>query len=466
MSMNRQKDRESKRKLLNDWKSDPLLWHRSLFENRLWGRQEDVLLSVRDHKRTAVKSGNTVGKSRISAEIALWFLTTHYPSKVVTTAPGWNQVEEILWKEIANLARRSKIPFGGELLKTQLRFNPEHFAIGISTDEVNRMQGFHSPHMLVILDEALGINSQIWEAMEGLHPYRVLAIGNPLDNTGDFYNCFSSPLWNKMTISCQECVTWQKNNGAVPGLVTQEWIDERDSEWGHSSPLYQARVCGEFPEETESSLFSRRWFDRARDIKIDEDNIEDGPRIIACDVASKHGACETVVLFRYGHTLKNIRGFQRIPTTETRDKLCWLYHDKLPHNLTIDSDGIGEGLGDMLAERRVPYTAFHGGHGQKAIEKLRFKNLRTQFYWIVARKFEKGMYSLSNLADREFEVLKNQFCSIKVKPPDPMGRIQIETKEDLSTRGVRSPDYADCFVYGEYGYWMSRYDQIKPYAYR
>ena len=75
-----------------------------------------------------------------------------------------------------------------------------YFAIGISTDEVNRFQGFHSPHLLVLFDEALGVDPKIWEAAEGLHPHRFLAIGNPLNPEGTFFNCFSSELWNKITI--------------------------------------------------------------------------------------------------------------------------------------------------------------------------------------------------------------------------------------------------------------------------
>ena len=134
-----------------NWRKKPLLFASQFFSPTLWQAQEDILDALTTYKLVAVKSGNTIGKSYVSALVTLWFLLSHYPSKVIITAPPFNQIENILWKEIANLYNHSKIPIGGELLKTELKFNDEWFALGISTDEVNRFQGFHSPYLLVIL---------------------------------------------------------------------------------------------------------------------------------------------------------------------------------------------------------------------------------------------------------------------------------------------------------------------------
>lgn len=450
------------------WRSNPEYFAKTLFNSVLWDKQIEVMNSVRDNPKTAAKSGNTTGKSYDAALIAMWFLLSHYPSKVITTAPGWNQVENILWKEIASLSRKATIlghPIGGQLLASELKLNEEWFAIGISTDDVNRMQGFHSPYLLVIIDEALGVPPMIWEAIQSLHPYRVLAIGNPLDPIGDFYNCFSSPLWHKITVSCLDCVKWQDEHGKIPGLVSREWIEEMRSELGEGAPLYQARVLGEFPEDIEATLIKRQWVEEARNRDLEETE-EDSIKIEACDVASKHGDSETVKTYRYGHTFKNIKAYQRIPTTETRDILSHDYLKLELNDLVIDADGLGEGLDDMLREKNVPFYDFHGGYGQKALDSEKYKNLRTQFYLIVAKKFEKGLYDLRQLPQKEYEILKNQLCCIRVKPHDAMGRMQIETKEDLQARSIKSPDFSDSFMMTEYGFWMDRCSDIKPFAYR
>jgi len=333
------------------------------------------------------------------------------------------------------------------------------------------MQGFHSPHLLVVIDEAGGVEPDIWEAITGLHPHRILAIGNPLEPSGEFFNCFQSDLWHKITINCEEAVAWQKEHGKIQGLVDDEWITERKHEWGPKSPLYQARVLGEFPEEGPGTLIQRRWVERARKgidcdgLELQEENEEDSARIVAADVATKHGESYTVITYRYGHTLKTIQSFFRHPTHETVLNISLLYQAKKPHSVVVDSDGFGEGVADVLVSKKVPVNEFHGGYGDKAIEYTRFHNLRSQFYWMVAKKFEKGIYNLKHIPDREYEILKNQLCSVKVKTADALGRVQIETKEDMMVRGIKSPDFADAFVYGEYGFWSAKNEDIRSFRY-
>ena len=430
----------------------------------LWEKQLEIFKAVRDYPKVAVRSGNTIGKSRITAEIALWFLLTHYPSKVLTTAPTFNQVINILWKEIATLYNKAKVPIGGKLLETELKLSDEWFALGISTDEVNRFQGFHSPHLMVLVDEALGVSPIIWEAIEGLHPEKVLAIGNPLEATGNFWNCFNSPLWYKIKVGCQECVNWQKKNGMIPGLVTQQWIDERREEWGQKSALYQARVEGEFPIEGTDLLIQPKWVEEARERELEFD--EEAIKIVASDVATKHGGNYTVILYREGYDHKDIEICQGLTAPMTAQKIKHTYEMHEGDSIVVDSDGFGEGVADILTSQHLGVQEFHGGYASKAMDSNRFKNLRSQFYWVVAKKFEKGLYSLKNISQKSYELLKMQLCCIKAKAPDALGRIQIETKEDLIARGIASPDLADAFVYGEYGYWMGKMGDIRAYSYR
>ena len=457
--------------------TDPATVAEVNFNCILWQKQREIINSVWANPRTAVKSCNSGGKSKIAAIIALLYLMTFKPSRVITTAPTFLQVEEILWKEIHAAFKQSKIKFKGcQLNNTSLTLGDidghPWDALGISTNEVNRFQGFKSPHLLVILDEALGVAPEIWEAMEGLQPHRILALGNPLEPEGNFYKAFQSDLWHKITIDGIEAVKWQELHGKIPGLVTLSWMEERALDWGKQSPLYLSRCRGEFPEETASTLISRAWVERARKGLDDEnrpletDAEDDSVKIVAADIATKHGENETVIGYRYGHTIKEIKRFYRIPTFDSIDRIMLYWSTKKATTVVVDSDGIGEGVADGLTAKRVPVTEFHGGYGHKAMENLKFRNLRSQFYWIVAKKFEKGLYNLSKIADKEYELLKNQLCAIKMKPPDAMGRIQIETKEDMMARGITSPDLADFFMMSEYGYFMSKFAEIKPMQYR
>ncbi len=115
----------------------------------------------------------------------------------------------------------------------------------------------------------------------------------------------------------------------------------------------------------------------------------------------------------------------------------------------------------LSSEMHVPSLEFHGGYSQKATTN-KFRNLRSQFYWMIAKKFEKGLYNLKQLNQQDYEMLREQLCSIRVKPEDGMGRFQIETKEDMLSRGIKSPDYADCFMMGEYGLYMHKHLELRP----
>lgn len=426
--------------------------------------------AVREHKRVIVKSGNTIGKSFIAADTAMDWLTIHKPARVITLAPTYSQVVGIIWKEIRNYYFKSKIPLGGKMNQDELILGDDWFAEGISTDRVDRLQGRHNPNLLVIIDEGSGVMPEIWETVDALHPRCILAIGNPLDASGNFYDAFNSPLWHKLTISCEECVSWQEKHGVINGLVTEEWIKDQEQIHGRSSPWFQVHVMGEFPIEGPDSLISRDWVNTCRksfkDRGLDEDDEDNCERLQACDVATKHGENMTVIGFRFGHTIKTMRGHFRTKITETANLLAFGALEHKADITVIDSDGVGEGLSDILEERHVPRLEFHGGYGYKAVDERKFKNLRTQFYILLAKKLEKGMYDLSRIPESEFEILKNQLCAIKVKAPDGLGRLQIETKEDMLTRGVKSPDHADCLMMSEYGYWMSRYQEVQPHAWR
>lgn len=462
---------EEQVRIVQDFERSPTIRHYFFSDKPLWSKQVEILEAIRKHKRVVVKSGNTVGKSFIAADVVMDWLTIHRPSKVVTTAPTWQQVEEILWKEIRNYCFNSKLKIDGDILQTSLKFNDEWFAVGVSTDSPVRLQGRHSEFLLVVIDEASGIDGEIWDMVEALHPAAILAIGNPIDPTTKFAECFQSDMWHKITISCIDAVEWQEKNKRIPGLVTREWCDDMLQMHGANSDWYRVHVLGEFPEQVESALIVREWVDRARKgldsdgLALDDEDEDKSTRIIGGDLATKHGMNETVLGYRYGHTIPEMKAYLQCTQTFARDQLQALYTKKEAQHLVTDADGLGESMAELLSEVYVPCMEFHGGYGAKAVDGTKYKNLRSQFYWTVAKKFEKGLYNLKHLPQKEFEILRGQLCAIKVKPADALGRFQIETKEDMLARQIKSPDFADCFMMLEYAYWMSRRAELKPMSY-
>lgn len=65
----------------------PLTFARDILQVRLWDKQQQVLAALAAHRRVAVKSGNGLGKGFCAAAAVLWFIHTHDPAIVLSTAP-------------------------------------------------------------------------------------------------------------------------------------------------------------------------------------------------------------------------------------------------------------------------------------------------------------------------------------------------------------------------------------------
>jgi hypothetical protein len=85
-----------------------------------------------------------------------------------------------------------------------------------------------------------------------------------------------------------------------PFMVTPRWAKARLLEWGDRSPLWQARVRGQFPEQGEDSLISLAWLYAAQKAQLNGEtpgNRLDDELIAGIDVAEA-GEDETVCYVR------------------------------------------------------------------------------------------------------------------------------------------------------------------------
>src|SRR5690606_7660449 len=72
---------------------DSVAWADYMLAIRLWSKQREICVSVKDHKSVAVKAGHGVGKSFLAAVLICWWMDTRYPKVyVATTAPSTAQI--------------------------------------------------------------------------------------------------------------------------------------------------------------------------------------------------------------------------------------------------------------------------------------------------------------------------------------------------------------------------------------
>jgi len=413
-----------------------------------WDKQAQVMNAVKNHKRVAVRSGHGVGKTWTAARIAIWFLTAFRPSKVITTAPTWQQVEKLLWTEIATQYATSKYPLGGKLLQTEWKITADHFAIGYSTDDPTKFQGHHSPHILVIFDEAMGIQPFIWEAAEGLLTSgmtRFLAIGNPTIPIGNFYDAFKSPIWEKIKISCYDCPNVTSGELLYPGLVTKEWIDERKIEWGENSPIFKSRVAGDFPEEGNDTLIPLFWVERAQQTAISHSDQD--KRVLGVDVA-RYGDDHTAFVVMEGKQVIHLEGYQGKNTTTTVGVINKLASDFNVSLIAVDDSGVGGGVVDMLQEQKKNVLPVNFGESAKDGE--RFENLKSEIFWSLREDFEQSQINIG-----AYHQLMAELPTILYEVTSK-GRLKIVGKDKMKKLGLHSPDYADALVIAHYATYGTR----------
>jgi hypothetical protein len=436
---------EDARKLMERCQRDPLFFGEYVLGGEQpWDKQRQIMLSVCDNLRTVVPSGFGVGKTWTAARVVLWFLFSHPHSLVITTAPTWRQVESVLWAEIRRQHRTSRLPPGGNLLRTQIKITDDWFAMGLATDEPTRFQGFHSAHLLLVFDEAAGITREIWDIAEGqmagAHA-RWLAIGNPVLPSGPFYDACTSQTWHKIHISCPDSPNVELGKMVYPKLVTAQWIEDRRREWGESSPMYQSKVLGEFPVDSEFGLIPVNWITAAQ-ARAKDDPEPLGEKFIGVDVA-RSGADTTVFLFREGSVVRDIEVHR---TNSTMDVVGWLIQFVEKHqvpwlNVLVDVIGIGAGVVDRLREQKHDAQAVHFGQVLKSIQYL---NTRAYCYWKVREALNPESEHPLAIPEK-FSRLATELMAIEHKY-NSAGQIQIESKENIKKKLGHSPDQADALA--------------------
>ena len=423
--------------ILNRTQTDPGWWIEHVLGNKPWDKQTEILAHVRDTQRTAVASCHGAGKSWIAARAALWFLYAFPNSIVVTTAPTFRQVRNVLWQEMRRAYRGALVPLGGHLNQTDLRLDDGWFAFGLTADDSDAFQGLHAEHLMVIVDEAAGLPPAIWTAIEGLLTsahVRLLAIGNPTDPSGPFYDMFRQPGIAKVHISAFDTPNVQAGETIIPGLVTTEWVEERKQIWGEGSPLYQSRVLGEFPDAGTDTLIPLSWVEAAQQRELPAGK----PKELGVDVA-RFGDDETVIALREGSRVRIVERTRKHDTMDATGRVTRQLSETGAGIAKVDVIGIGSGVVDRGRETGKPFAGFNVG--SRAADNERFANARAEWYWGLRERFEQGDIDL----DPADEELAGQLTGLRYEITS-RGQIKIESKDDSKKRGVPSPDLADAVM--------------------
>ena len=246
-------------------------------------------------------------------------------------------------------------------------------------------KGYHGKHLLIIADEAPGLESGIWDAIAGAMAggkVHVVMAGNPILPAGAFFDAFGRErdLWNCISvdafdspnlagISLEQLLEMDPSAGGpldqnpVSYLVTRRWVYDQHKAWWHgderSSPNWMSRVRGQFPDQAQNALIKLAWLERALERSLANPVEDDAPSLIAgVDVGG--GEAETVVYLCASkpgqHKIIKMGAWRAEDTRGEVVRFLAPYRSRLT-TVRVDDIGIGRNFGFASARRAIPWSS-------------------------------------------------------------------------------------------------------------
>lgn len=402
--------------------------------------------------RSCTASGRGIGKSALVAWVTLWMLSCHPGSSTQLSANTEDQLTTKTFAEIGKwltLAQNgyffdsttrkiSPSPWYSEALRKQLQIDDTYYyANGVLWDEDNpaSFAGVHSDvGVLLIFDEASGIPSPIWKESEGFFTektaYRFwLAFSNPRRNSGAFYDCFHEhqAFWRTRSINALDIETEYSDKAVYDQIILQ---------YGEHSDEAKVHVYGQFPNQSDRQFISRSVVQDARSRVLERYDDQSAPLLMGVDVA-RYGKDATVIRFRRGRDARSIppieiRGQNNM---EVANKCAELIEDYAPDGVFIDL-GAASGVIDRLDQ--MGYKVFSVDFGTKSGNE-NFADHRTEMWaqmreWLNGAMIDTNPKLLTDLTAPEWKFVPNK------------DKVRLESKDDMSARGVKSTDHADALA--------------------
>lgn len=461
--------------------ADPVAFARDVMGITLTQQEAVVAEAVAGSRRVAVPSGHSVGKGFTAACLVSWWFETRSPSIALTTAPTWASTRDLLWREVSAQRKAALGRLSGSLIAhsdgipMSVWGDERHWARGYNAEKGEAFQGRHEAEVLIILDEAPGVPGYIWDACDSMlqsADCRMLAIGNPLLNTGRFHDACRDPAWRVIRLSSLDhpnvAAALRGEPTAIPAAVGMAWIEEmvakhcrvaepseRDAfewppdggRWLVGDDDFRPRVLGLEPRQSSRAVWSEEWVEAARVRRLNPGGFVD----VGVDVA-RYGSDMTVIIWRRGPCVMGIWHRAKQGVDETAGDVAALVEALetmgigLGHvAVKVDDSGVGGGVTDLLRPLRERGVVVLGvDAASQAREPSHYPNRRSELWFAAAETAADGELDLTRLSDDDYRLLRADLLAPRWSM-DARGRRVVEPKDETRKRLGRSPDDADAF---------------------
>lgn len=193
------------------------------------GIEPTIAIEVPGHETylTTLWEHNT----KISSGLVNHFFDCFVPSIVYTFAPSFEQVHDLLWKEIKADRAGKNLP--GRILDLAIIRSPNHFAKGRAASDAQgagseRVQGQHGKYLMFVLDEAEGIADFVWDAVNSMTSGGisiVLMLANPRTRASRFHRIAELSTVKSFRISCLWHPNVLEGREIIPGAVRRDYVE-------------------------------------------------------------------------------------------------------------------------------------------------------------------------------------------------------------------------------------------------
>lgn len=470
------------------YRRDPAGYARDVLQVNWWSKQVEVAEAIPVHRRVFVKASHNVGKTHLAGGLVSWVFDSYRPSITKTTAPRFEQVKNLTWREVrAQRQGRDMLPMAPTMYGRNRNgsLNQEHFAMGVAAGDSDAFQGTHEEFFFMVFEEAVGIKRPVWVATDGMLSSGDrnfwLAIMNPTDSSSAAFQFEMMGGWKVITISALEhpniraellgkprpypkaiALSWVRDQIAKnckevsksdrrPGDI--QWppadiceITGEEPKYFRPNADFEGRVLGRWPSQPAEAVWSEAMWDAAcvRRPELWELALGSPPEI-GCDRA-RFGDDYTAIHVRRGPVSLYHESFQGRDTTFTLARLKELagYYARVsgiaPQDVLVKVDDFGGGVVDPA--RADGYKFVDIPASSSAIDPEHYKNRRSELWFGTAERANAERLDVSAISDDARTELRRRLMAPRWAPNSQSQRV-VEEKKKTKERIKRSPDDAD-----------------------
>lgn len=430
---------------------------------------------------------HNTGKTRTMAALSLWHLLcfpiVKYAGKIergsntYIGAPVIQQVKDGVWKEMKGIYAYWK-------MKPELNWLAEHVIVkeedvyikhfkgewfitsfALKQGQAVSIAGKHRYHQMILIDEAAGVADAHYKVINGTQTQpanRTMLVSQGVKTSGFFYESHHSlskangGIWDTISMSSIDSP-----------FADDEWIESVEMESGGAdSAEYRIRVLGQFAENENENLLTRKEIEEVIGANADRDLIKADDSwgyLMLVDVGAGEYRDETICTIArvvgnadYGKEARRVE-FTKIPLMsnskdidDSAGIISEIYQQLSNVTVYVDVGGIGMALAKKLEKEGLRVKRVQWGNPCfKKEYKERFFNQRACAMVRFRDAVRQGRVSITLPMDRQLrEKILLQGSRLPYEFTDTGSlRYKMWSKDRMRQQGIKSPDIIDTFAF-------------------